>query len=144
MKARSWIVVANGDRARIFKVESIGVLKELTTLKGERMHTKNQNTTGNTLGKPSGSLGGHAVIEPKITVAEKEALQFAKTVSSYLEKAKRENEYENIYLAAEPKFLGHLREAFSHLVKSHIVKEIPKDFVSEDSKNIWKHLSLPV
>lgn len=145
MKKNAWIVVANGDKARILKMETVGVLKEVDDLTAVHSHLKDGELTGNRLGRSSGPMGAqrHAM-EAKTTVHQKEVEGFAKAIAHYLEKARQNHDYENLYLVAEPRFLGHLRQALHPNTVHQVAGEVRKDLVVEDLRHIWKHLPLPV
>lgn len=143
MKHKSWIIVANSQQARILKVESVGVLKKLSELKNAHEHEMVGQDAASRANHPS-PVGHHHAKEPRTTAHQKDAVDFAKEVVAFLEKAFSKGDYEYIYLVAEPRFLGNLRHNFSAHLTQRIAGEVPKDLVSEDLQRVWGHLPFAV
>lgn len=138
MKANSWVVVANQDKARIFHVEKVGVLKELEGLVQPEGTLKAQDLTSDRNGRGFDSIGaGRHAKEPKTTPKEKEAHQFAKKLSQHLHSCKSNGDYENLYLMCDPKFLGMLRQELDPKVSACVAAEIQKDMLHMKPDAIW-------
>lgn len=139
---KTWIVVADSARARLFTATTpTGGLTELEDLLHiqAKLHDRDLITDGP--GKHANDAGGgHHGYEPKITPTEEEAIRFAKELAQELYKAFHEKKFEQLIIAAAPRFLGHLRNALDKNVKKVVVLEIAKDLVPETPEAIRKHL----
>jgi protein required for attachment to host cells len=69
-----------------------------------------------------------------------EAEQFARRIADELERAQRHREFDALIILAGPMFLGLIREALSHAVRSTVVAEITKDLVHKSAREVIKHL----
>lgn len=141
MKAKSWVIVANRDKARIFNFERVGVLTELEALIQPEGKMKPQDLTSDKNGRGFDRVGSsrHGK-EPKTSPREKEALSFAKKVSKYLEQSKKSGAFDNLYLLAETKFLGLLRQEMTPSVAECVEMEIKKDMLHMKPEAIWQLL----
>ncbi|SAL59661.1 Protein required for attachment to host cells [Caballeronia choica] len=115
MAVTTWVVVADGSRARIFETPGLKLeLREIEDL-------VNVVSTGPTL-------------------SEKDREQFAKTVADYVEQRRLHHRYRRLRFAAEPKFLGMLRERLSEETRQMIFEEINEDLSALDAREIQAHL----
>lgn len=116
--ARTWIVVADSARARIFSTERRDeeweLVESLEHPEG-RAHTPELVTEMPALER--GEL-------PK----EHETKVFARQLARRLEGALHRHEYQRLVLVAPPELMGHLRKALSLPVSAAVVDEITKDF----------------
>jgi len=69
-----------------------------------------------------------------------EAVVFARQIAAELEKARRENRFDRVVLAAGPPFLGVLRAALEKVFHSRMAAEIPKDLVHEPEAELRTYL----
>lgn len=144
MKLRSWIVVADGDRARILKIEKPGVLVQIDCLHDPKARMKEHDLTSDRSGKrDSGQATCHRM-EPSTSPHQKELVEFAKNLASYLEKAHRDKAFEHLYLAAGPHFLGILRQVIPSSITALISGECPKNLIHEPLDTIWNQLPVVV
>jgi protein required for attachment to host cells len=115
MAHTTWVVVADGSRARIFETPGLKLdLREIEVL-------------------INAALGGSAL-------SEKERQKFAKTVADRVEQGRLHHRYQRLRLAAEPKFLGLLRERLSEQTRQMIFEEINEDLSALDTREIQAHL----
>jgi protein required for attachment to host cells len=115
MAVTTWVVVADGSRARIF--ETLGLkldLREIEDLVN--------------------------VVPGGQTLSEKDREKFARTVADYIEQGRLHQRYERLRLAVEPKFLGMLRERLSEQTRRMIFEEINEDLSALDAREIQAHL----
>ena len=71
---------------------------------------------------------------------ELEAHRFARMVADAFEKLVRERKVKAVVIAAPPRILAELRQAFHGDVKARIVAEVDKDFTKHPVYEIEKHL----
>lgn len=65
-----------------------------------------------------------------------EAGDFAKQVATYLSESLRQKKFDELHVAAAPRFLGLLRKAQSAQVQAVVAKELNKDLIHESNREI--------
>jgi protein required for attachment to host cells len=144
MKRAAWIVIADSDRARILKVQQLGILIQVDCLHDPLGRFKEQDLTSDLSGKGHSKAMTSRHMEPTTYPHQKELLAFAKRLSSYLEKARQAKAYMNLYLAAEPRLLGILRQQLCPATKEILKGEFAKNLANEPLEMIWQQLPLVV
>jgi protein required for attachment to host cells len=115
MAAITWVVVADGSRARVFQTPGLKLdLQEIEDL---------VNVAHSGTGK-----------------SQKDRERFAKTVADYLEQGRLHQRYQRLRLAVEPKFLGMVREHLSEQTRQLIFEEINEDLSTLSAREIQSHL----
>jgi protein required for attachment to host cells len=118
MAVTTWVVVADGSRARIFETPGLKLdLREIEDLVN--------------------------IVPNGPALSEKDREKFAKTVADYVERGRLHQRYERLRLAVEPKFLGMLRERLSKETRQMIFDEINEDLSALDAREIQAHLQRP-
>ena len=133
-------VVAGQSQARFFNQESAGKpLEELPGLDNPDARLHERDLISERPGRTFDSKGAtrHAK-EQKTNVKKQVAINFAKQISDYLEA--RRNEFDNLVLIAPPAFLGLLRESLPDTLMKLVTREIDKDIVNKDVKDIQRYL----
>lgn len=141
--AKTWIVVADASRTRIFEVldrdETLQELEDLVNpagRQGERdLRTDNR---GRFYGRGE-QLQGHTAM-PNTDPMTHENQLFAKTVTQHLERGRTENRYDRLCLIAAPKFLGLLRENLSKDAKNLVYEELDKDISWFDGRKVQQYV----
>jgi protein required for attachment to host cells len=139
---KDWIAVADRSRCRIFAQETRhGPLEEVLDLVSSSSGLKNQDINADRPGRTfdSGGQGRHA-LGPSVDPANQEAIRFAKDVSMQLDAARKNRAFEQLYVIAEPRFLGHLRAAFHRPLQDVVAAEISKDWTSQSSDEIRQRM----
>lgn len=114
MSELTWLVVADGGRARIFQVsEQTGALTEIHDL-------------------------ANAVDRDSLT--EKDREKFSEHVAKYLEAGRLHSLYGALVLAIDPKFLGMLKAHLDKETLRLIVEQISEDLSALDTRGIEAHL----
>ena len=114
MAVTTWVVVADGSRARFFETPGLKLdLREIEDL----------------VNVPSGPA-----------LSEKDREKFAKTVADRVEQGRLHHRYQRLRFAVEPKFLGMLRERLSEETRQMIFEEIKEDLSALDARDIQAHL----
>lgn len=143
MDKSTWVVVANGERARIFEVEKFGQLKEIDTLIHPKSKLSNEELTRDSLGRTTEL---HKKVsntyQPATMPKEKELIAFAKQVATHLDLCRNTNKFSKLFLIVDPHFLGLLRKNFGKNTLSSIEGEITKDLTEFNPDQIW--IRLPV
>ncbi len=115
MAVTTWVVVADGSRARIFETRGLKLdLQEIEDLVN--------------------------VVPGGRTLSEKDREKFAKTVADYIEQGRLHQRYQRLRFVAEPKFLGMLRERLSEETRQMLFEEINEDLSALDAREIQAHL----
>lgn len=141
-KNSTWVVVANSSRAKIYKLEKIKELKELQRLEHpeSRLHARDLVTSPQ--GRAFESMGMHRhAMEPTTSPQKLEFMTFARSLCEHLEAARLHGDFDSLYLAASPSFLGLLRQYMSTQVAESVKKEIDKDMTNMPPKQLGEYLA---
>lgn len=140
MKRKTWVVVANSCQARIFRLEKAKNLVELEILEHPESRLRDHEIAGEKPGRAfeSKNPSRHA-IEPKTSPHREELIIFAKDLSKYLEKKRALGDFEDLYIAANPVFLGIVMEELSANTKQHLAGKLDKDLTHMKPDEIPNH-----
>ncbi|MBN3763659.1 host attachment protein [Burkholderia sp. Ac-20365] len=112
----TWVIVANGERARLFKTQGIALdLQEIDDLV-------------NTEGHGTGLTDKEAEVLDEGERKEKLKAKFAKRVAEYVEQGRLQQKYHRLIIAAEAKFLGMVRADLSEETRRLIFEQVSEDF----------------
>jgi protein required for attachment to host cells len=146
--SKTWVLIANRSNARLFTND--GSNKELT-LSRDIAHTeghfKDQDFGSDKPGRSfdSGGQGRHAMGKSE-SPAEHETARFAGELAAMLNKGRGNNEFSRLVLAAEPGFLGTLKNALDDQTAKLVTDTVDKDFVrmadAEIPAAILQHIKL--
>jgi protein required for attachment to host cells len=139
---RTWIVIADGDQAKIFENDGPGKgLHAVKDLKLEQERLKAQDImadkpgrAGNTQGP--GSRSGIAYHTDPVDAREQ---RFVERLAEVLDQKHTEGAFERLVIAAAPAALGDLRPALSDGVKETILAELPKDLTNIPTAKLGEH-----
>ena len=137
--SKTWVVVAESSRAKIYEVEkneSEKSLKELTGFTHSISRSHKQHLTGSQQKESrhsqlSGSLD---------TQKDHERIEFARTIGDHLKSARNKGQFNKLILMSPPKFLGDLRKNLGHETNKYVVSEIDKNLVRHTLKDIQAHM----
>lgn len=135
---KTWIVVADSARARIFKRD--GRWQELDEFRGlahpeSRLHNGDLRTGGRGEQQESTRQSSHAS-DWENTPAETEATRFAREVADALHKGRSGGEFEKLVLVAAPAFLGRLRDKLDPATAHCVVQELDKNWARQPTQKI--------
>lgn len=111
----TWLVVADGGRARVFQMP--GLTLDLQAVE----ELVNDEYTGTML-------------------TEKDREKFARRVGEYIEKGRLHQRYNWLRFAIDPKFLGMVRSDLSEDTRRLIWEQISEDLTGLDTSEIEVHL----
>ena len=137
----TWIVVADGQRARFFHHAGIG--KGLGAAMNHDMAQSlvpNRERERDEPGRKADAGHGGSRVEPSVDYHEFDKERFANDVSRVLNKARAENQYDRLVLVAPPKTLGYLREELDKHTRDLVYGELHKDLTHQREDQILKHL----
>lgn len=141
-KTVTWILVADGARARILRSEGWGSGLAPAIDKvfvGDRRPTRDIGAERPGRTRPS-STGQPAAMEPKADWHRFEKAQFAKSLAHTLDEAALANRFDRLVLCAPPQALGDLRAALGKQAHERIVAEVNKDLTSLALDEIEKRM----
>ena len=137
--SKDWIAVADKARCRIFRQNGRnGPIEEIEDLISATTRLKNQDINADRHGRrafDSAGQGRHAMGN-SLGPIEQQAIRFAKEVIEKLESGRKQGSFDRLYLVAEPRFLGHLRQSITRPLKELIAAEIDKDWTSQPAEEI--------
>jgi protein required for attachment to host cells len=139
---RSWIVIADGARARI--LENTGPGKGLTALPAEEMHhihPPSRDIVADRPGRSHDRMGPqrHAM-EPPSDAHREEKRRFADELAELLNTAARMDSYDRLVLVAPAKTLGDLRQALGKEAAAKVDGELSKDLTPIADHELPDHL----
>lgn len=130
-KKRTWIVIADGARARVItKKEGGNGFEEVENFDLIGDNRPSHEISSDRPGRSYESVGSsrHA-IEPATDPHREEKRKFAHRLSDYLDDRRASDAFDQLIVIAAPRTLGDLREAISAPVRNLVVEEIDKDIV---------------
>lgn len=140
--SKDWVVVADRNRCRIFEqAKRNGPLEEIADLVAPAARLKNRDINTDRPGRAfdAGGQGRHAM-SSSVEPIEQEAIRFAKEVVTKLDDGRQSGRFARLYLIAEPRFLGHLRQGFARPLQEHVAAEIDKDWTTNSPQEIRERL----
>ena len=139
--ANTWVLVADSSRARVFTVDSLtSPLTEFRTLVHPEGRQHEQDITSDLPGSQAGQDGRHHGVSSETDPKKTEAINFAKTISDYLEESINKHSYTRLVVAAAPAFLGLLREHMRPESLKRVTLEMDKDLTQHSTDDIRQHL----
>ena len=139
---KTWIVVSDSSRARIFAGENsngkLAEIKEIVHPAAQAHETALGSDEPGTMLDRQGQ-GRHALNE-SISPKEHEAHKFCHRLAEEIESGRTHGHYEQLAMIAPPAFLGKLRKAISAPTERLTVFQLDKDLVHMKEDAIFKHL----
>ena len=142
-KKVTWILIADGARARLFTNKGRGTGLE-PALDQEFIGNKLQSRdlTSDKPGRTFDSSGqGRHSMEPPTDPHRHEQQLFANNLCDLLDEKQKEDSFDRLILVAPPKTLGDLRMGCSKAVTARIAGELNKDLTKTSVHELPKHLS---
>ncbi|MEQ8232000.1 MAG: host attachment protein [Gammaproteobacteria bacterium] len=137
-----WLVVADRVGARIMAVLDGGrTLEPRVTLDNPEGRLQDREIDADRPGRAfdSGGEGRHAMSREQ-SAHERIAADFAREIGAALDKARGAGRLDELVLVAEPRFLGHLREAIDAHTANCVVASVDKDLVHLAPDELVAHL----
>ncbi|MFW6058267.1 MAG: host attachment protein [Persicimonas sp.] len=150
-----WILVADASRARFFEGKrtfsapdefEFGPLELIDKLSNEDARARNQDLETDRPGRfhdRTGSgkaVGGKSGWEPAEEPKTHEARAFAKRLAERVGKGLHEGHFDELVVAAPPKFLGLYRDAASTTLEQATICEIGKDLTKTSAHELCDRL----
>ena len=136
----TWLVVADGRRARIFSARSGDTgLTELHDLIGDDRMTRDIGTDRPGRGQERAQGVRHG-IEPRIDWHRQAKQQFAKQVSELVNEAGLKGGFDHLIVVAPAEALGDIRKGLSRHATDRLKSEIEKDLTHFAPHELVNHL----
>lgn len=129
-----WAMVADEAIARVMSLPDLaGDLEEVETLTDPDAHASGSDLRRDAHGRRSAGAraGTGATASASTDESHREAQQFAQQVAEWLNDAANANRFDELTIAAAPRFLGLLRKALSPQVTKLVVRQLDKDLIHE-------------
>lgn len=142
---QTWILVADGSRARIFKRSGKnGALEPAFNHDFAQPSMPNREIISDKPGRGQGGRGlsGSHGMTPRVDAHEQEKHSFAKEVARFVNREAERHAFDELVVVAPPKTLGDLRADFSEQSRALIRAELAKDLTHLSIHDLPGHLSM--
>ena len=137
----TWVLVADSSRARFFVAGSAtSPLTEFDTFTHSESRQHEQKMTSDLAGSQAGSDGRHHSVNSETDPKKYEAVEFARTISHFLEESRNKHIYTQLIIIAAPSFLGLLREHMTSETAKLVSLELDKNLTQHSAEDIRQHL----
>lgn len=140
--ARIWVVAADAARARIFRAgKTDGGLTELQDLLNPDIRGGQRSVRADRLGHAHDAThgGGHSM-QRNATEDHQVAADFGRELARRLTRARRDGQFDRLYLLAEPHLLGVLRDSLDAPTRRLVAGELDKDLTRQGKASIRRRL----
>lgn len=133
----TWVVVGHRSGAQIFRPEERGLVlvHAFPFPEGKRKGSQRlSDRSGRSFDSWTGAHGGHQTAAPRhalssrVTPADQAMSVLSETVAGCVEAARKANEFDDLVLVAEPRFLGSLKSHLSESALRRVSLVKKKDF----------------
>jgi protein required for attachment to host cells len=140
-----WVLVADEAIAHLYELPAEGGdLVPVEQLTDPAAHRNTVEQRRDALGRRAGDdqrMGGNATVSAGGEEQEDlEAGRFARQVAQLLMQRLQQKRYDELQIAAAPRFLGHLRKALDKQVAAALTRQIDKDLVHESAAALTARL----
>ncbi|MGE0254047.1 MAG: host attachment protein [Alphaproteobacteria bacterium] len=138
----TWVVVADGARARILEHTRIGGgLVPLAAMDHDKAHGHARDLGADRPGRVFDSAGaGRHAVAPHTDYLRYEKDRFAHEVAALLERAGTARRFDRLVLVAPPRTLGDLRAALGAHAMAAVIGEVHKDLTHATDRDVADHL----
>lgn len=138
----TWILVADGDQAKLFENDGPGKgLRAIEGLQFEQEHLRAREIMADRPGRAGAGTapGSRAAMEYHSDPVDVRERRFLDGVAELLNAKCLEGTYDRLVVAAAPAALGELRAALSEQVKKTMLTELPKDLTNIPTAKLSEH-----
>ena len=138
---KTWVVVADNSRARIFTVETpSSPLIEIDSIVHPEGRMHDRDITSDLPGRGAGSGGSRHSYENETDAKEYENMGFAKRIAGFLDNSRKDDRCKNLVIVAAPGLLGNLRGEMNDQTRKMITLELAKNLSHLNANDIRKHM----
>jgi protein required for attachment to host cells len=137
--ASTWVVLADEGHARILeRTQDGGALAPVKELDDPAAHAHNADFRHDAYGRRAGGAqpAGNATASAGEEKLDHEAALFARRVAQELLSAYQGKRFDELRIAAAPKFLGRLRKELDAQVQKCVTQELDKDLLQLDERAV--------
>lgn len=139
---KTWILVADGARARIFLNDGPGRgVKPGPKKEFHGVNLPDRDIVSDRPGRAFDSAGqGRHAMAPRSDPREHEQRRMHHELAAYLDKEAGKGSFDRLVIVAPPKALGNLRSELSGAVRAKVSGELNKDLTHVAIHDLAKHL----
>lgn len=137
--SKTWVVVAESSRAKIYEVDKTDSTKTLKEIRGFT-HSVSRNHKQQLAGNQQKESRHSQLTGSLDTHKDHERSEFARSLGEHLNSARNNHQFNKLILMSPPKFLGDLRKNLGHETNKYVVSEVDKNLVRHNIKDIQAHL----
>lgn len=142
--SETWVLVADGARARLFRADRRN--RSLELVEEEDSSAARAKAADIVTDRPGrhfdgNTLGQRSAMEPSTDPKQLEKRRFARHLASRLGEARRAGRFDDLVIVAAPQTLGDLRAELPPAVASHVTAEIDKDLTGGSPAELGRHLA---
>ena len=138
---KTWVVVADNSRARIFTAETpSSPLIEVDSIVHPEARMHDRDITSDLPGRGSGSGGARHSYETETDAKDHENAGFAKRIAGFLDDARKSDKYKQLIIVAAPSLLGNLRSGLNDQTRKMVSMELDKNLSQLNPVEIRRHM----
>jgi protein required for attachment to host cells len=139
--ASTWVIVADGTRARFFNRHVNRQLEEFDVLLSPENRLHEGDLVSDRQGRSFDSFGdGRHGMGNKNTAKDHEQDLFAKRVASRVEEGRTSGQFDKLILVAAPRFLGRIRSSLSGPAAVLVAHTLDKELTQLSAEKLADHL----
>jgi protein required for attachment to host cells len=140
---KTWLLIANRSRARLLEIQpGSDTPREIADFSNPegRAHGRDvrADSDGRFYGKGERNQAHVATKEPGLLGHEVE--RFADALRDYLDRARNQHRFGQLWIVASPAFLGMLRDKLPKGLRAMVEFELDKDISLEAPREIFRHV----
>jgi protein required for attachment to host cells len=140
--AKTWVVIADGARARLLSAEGHG--KGLHVVEQREFSADHRPNRELQDDKPSRVFDSHGDtrhgVEPKTDPHRELKRDFAQVIAEALDYSLTLKHFDRLVVVAAPVTLGDLRSALSDAVKASVIAEVAMDLTKVPNSEVPRHI----
>jgi protein required for attachment to host cells len=141
-KRKTWIVVADGSRARVYeRLGRNGRLAVVLQRDDPQARKRTSDIVSDRRGRNTAAPGiARHAMDPKTTAHDHLEESFVRGIAREIDHAAALNRFDELIVIAPPRALGEMRQALSPGARSRVVSEIDKELVHLDARQLADYL----
>lgn len=142
---KTWLLVADASKARLYSIHKARIFQEQTHLTdglelvSEFKHDKSRKKNSDLITDKSGEFGSGTFVEAT-SVKFHEAEQFAHELLKFLDVGRKEKTYRDLIIVAPPTFMGLLHKHMPHEMHKLVSQRIEKDYTNNTERELMQNL----
>jgi protein required for attachment to host cells len=140
--AKTWVVIADGARARLVSAEGHG--SALHIVEQREFHADRSPNRELQRDRPTRVFESHGAtrhgIEPKTDPHRELKRDFAQVIAEALDDSLSLKQFDRLVVVAPPVTLGDIRSALSETVKASVIAEVAMDLTKVPNSDIPRHI----